>query len=70
MTMEKWAKAIKSRELRQIEYLWANLKRKRRKIKREIESMNLPLSNKKNVWPPYNCKVKLRKLLERKLCEM
>ena len=41
MTMEKWAKAIKSRELRRIEYLWAQ-KMKNNRIKNE--SMNLPLA--------------------------
>ena len=49
MTMEKWAKAIKSRELRQIEYLWANLKMPSCLQRSKNKSMNLPLNLKENV---------------------
>ena len=39
MTMEKWAKAIKSRELRQIEYLWANKKNNKSKKEGKLSQL-------------------------------
>ena len=51
MTMEKWAKAIKSRELRQIEYLWANKNREQSKKESKFSQWTSQLCKKK-MWPP------------------